>query len=291
MAVLNTNTPYNLFGLEGQEYSTARVAVLPVPYDSTSSYRVGSREGPRAIIEASRAMELYSEEFDSVIADEIGIFTLDELAPDLNSPLGMINRIAKEVSVILEDGKMPLLLGGEHTIAVGAVKAIAEKYKDFSVLHLDAHADSYDEFMSTKYSHACVMARIREMCKSCFSVGVRSINKDGAHKHEKGILYMKDMQKMTTKQIVDAVLKSTKKNLYITVDLDVLDPSEMPSTGTPEPDGMKYGQLRDVLRGVLKERKLIGIDFNELNPIPGMVAPNFLAAKLIYNTLGYAFKK
>ena len=291
MAVLNTNTPYNLFGLEGQEYSTARVAVLPVPYDSTSSYRVGSREGPRAIIEASRAMELYSEEFDSVIADEIGIFTLDELAPDLNSPLGMINRIAKEVSVILEDGKMPLLLGGEHTIAVGAVKAIAEKYKDFSVLHLDAHADSYDEFMSTKYSHACVMARIREMCKSCFSVGVRSINKESAHRYEKGILYMKEMQKMTTKQIVDAVLKSTKKNLYITVDLDVLDPSEMPSTGTPEPDGMKYGQLRDVLRGVLKERKLIGIDFNELNPIPGMVAPNFLAAKLIYNTLGYAFKK
>ncbi len=291
MRILNATLPYNLFGLEDQDYKTAKVAVLPVPYDSTSSYRVGSREGPHAIIAASRTMELYSEEFDETISDKVGIFTLEELAPDFNSPEGMINRIAKEVGLLLEDKKVPLLLGGEHTIAVGAVKAIAKRYKDFSVLHFDAHADSRDEFNSTKYSHACVMARIREMCKSCFSVGVRSIDKESAHRYEKSILYMKDMQKMQTKAIVDLILKNTKDNLYITVDLDVLDSSEMPATGTPEPGGIRYDQLREILKGVLARRNLIGIDFNELNPIPGVVAPDFLAAKLAYMTIGYAFLK
>ncbi|MCW6160557.1 MAG: agmatinase [Candidatus Micrarchaeales archaeon] len=291
MKILNSTLPYNLFGLEEQDYKTAKVAVLPVPYDSTSSYKVGSREGPHAIIAASRTLELYSEELDETISDRIGIFTLEELAPDFNSPEGMINRIANEVGLLLEDKKVPLLLGGEHTIAVGAVKAIAKHYKDFSVLHFDAHADSRDEFNSTKYSHACVMARIREMCKSCFSVGVRSIDKESAHRYEKDILYMKDMQKMQTKAIVDLILKNTKDNLYITLDLDVLDSSEMPATGTPEPGGMRYDQLREILKGVLAKRTLIGIDFNELNPIPGVVAPDFLAAKLIYMTIGYAFLK
>ena len=170
MKILNSMPEYNLFGLEQQDYDTAKVVVLPVPYDSTSTYKVGSREGPRAIIEASRHMELYNEELDEVTSDKAGIFTLEELAPDFNSPEGMVNRIAKEVSLILDDKKMPILLGGEHTIAVGAVKAFAKQRKDFTVLHFDAHADSRDEFFSTKYCHACVMARIREMCSSCYSI-------------------------------------------------------------------------------------------------------------------------
>ena len=289
MRILNSTVPYNLFGLEEQDYDTAKVAVLPVPYDSTSSYKVGSREGPRALIEASRSMELYNEELDADITD-IGIFTLEELAPDYNSPEGMVNRIAKEVGIILDDKKVPLLLGGEHTIAVGAVKAMTKKYKDFSILHIDAHADSRDEFNSTKYSHACVMARIREMCKSCYSIGVRSIDKGSAAKYRKSILYMKDMRGMKTEEVVAAILKSlSNENLYITLDLDVLDPSEMPSTGTPEPDGICSSELKAILKGVLAKRKLIGMDVNELNPIPGMVAPNYLAAKMIASALGYAF--
>ena len=290
MKILNAMPPYNLFGIEEQDYDKAKVVVLPVPYDSTSTYKVGSREGPHAIIEASRPMEFYSEELGRDISS-IGIYTLDELAPDFDSPKKMVDRIAREVSLILEDSKVPLLLGGEHTIAIGAVKSIAGKYKDFSVLHFDAHSDSYDEFFSTKYCHACVMARIREMCKSCYSVGVRSTREETVKKYGSSTLYMKETRKMTAKQIVDKILDNTKKNIYITIDLDVLDPSEMPSTGTPEPGGMLYNDLKEVLKGVLKEKNLIGIDFNELCPIPGMVAPNFLAAKLIYLTLGYAFKK
>ncbi len=292
MKILNAMPPYNLFGLEEQDYKTAKVVVVPVPYDSTSSYKVGSREGPRAIIEASRSMELYSEEFDEVISDKVGIFTTEELAPDLNSPEGMVNRIAKEVGLILDDKKLPLLLGGEHTIAVGAVKAVAKRAKEFSVLHIDAHADSYDEFMSTRYSHACVMARIREMCKSCFSIGVRSINHDSADRYEKQILYMKDMRKMETDEVVKTILKNCKsENIYITLDLDALDPSEMPSTGTPEPGGMHYDELKDVLKGVLEKKRLIAMDVNELSPIPGIVAPNYLVAKLLYSAIGYAFLK
>ena len=290
MRILNSMPPYNLFGLEEQNYDSAKVVVLPIPYDSTSTYKVGSREGPRAVIEASRSMELYSEELDREIS-EIGIFTLDELYPDFNSPEGTVNRIAKEVSLILEDGKMPLLLGGEHTIAIGGIKAAKGKHKEFSVLHFDAHADSRDEYFSSKFCHACVMARAREMCDSCFSVGVRSIDKTSAHEHEKSILYMKDMRKLDANGIADLILRNTGKNIYLTVDLDVLDPSEMPSTGTPEPGGMGFDCLREVLKLVLAKRNLIGADFSELCPIPGMVAPNFLAAKLIYLTLGYAFTK
>ncbi len=289
MRILNAMSPYNLFGIEEQNYDTAKVAVLPVPHDSTSTYKVGSREGPHAIIEASRQVEFYNEELSRDIS-KIGIFTLDELAPNFDSPKKMVDSIAREVSLILEDSKLPLLIGGEHTIAVGAVQAVSKKYKDFSVLHFDAHSDSRDEYFGTKYCHACIMARIREMCKSCYSVGVRSTTEETAKKYASSTLYMKDMRSMTAKQIVEKILKNTKKNIYITIDLDVLDPSEMPSTGTPEPGGMHYNELKEVLKGVLEERDLIGIDFNELCPIPGLTAPNFLAAKLIYATLGYAIK-
>ena len=289
MRVLDSMPQYNLFGLEEQDYDKAKVVVLPIPYDSTSTYKVGSREGPRALIEASRNMELYSEELGRDIS-KVGIYTLEELAPHFNSPKEMVDRIEKEVSLVLDDGKLPLLLGGEHTIAVGGVAALSKRRKDFSVVHFDAHADSRDELMGTKYCHACVMARIREMCGSCYSVGVRSIDEGSASRYGKDILYMKQMHGMDANEVAGRIADSTKENLYITIDLDVLDPSEMPSTGTPEPGGMSYGLLRDILKHVLEDKKLMGIDFSELCPIPGIAAPNFLAAKLIYMTLGYAFK-
>ncbi len=290
MKVLNSLPPYNLFGLEEQDYAKARVVVLPVPYDSTSTYRTGSREGPHAIIEASRNMELYSEELDRDIS-EIGVYTLEELAPDFGSPKGMVDRISREVTLILEDSKVPLLIGGEHTIAIGSVKAVAAFHKDFSVLHFDAHADSRDELNSTKYCHACVMARIREMCGSCYSVGVRSTDRK-SHKENRGsVLYMEEIEDLGIDDIAERISKSTKKKLYITFDLDVLDTGIMPNTGTPEPGGMGFNQVCRILRRVLSDKELIGMDFSELCPIPGLTAPNFLAAKLIYLTIGYAFRQ
>jgi len=287
--VLNALPKYNLFGLNNSSYENARVVVLPVPYDSTSSYRAGSRDAPHAIIDASRNLELYSEELDGDIS-KTGIYTLEELAPHMGSPEAMVERVEKEINIILDDDKMPLILGGEHTVALGAIKALAHKHKDFSVVSFDAHSDSREELFSTKYSHACVMARARESCKSCYTVGVRSTDKPSKEKYGKQMLFMKDIRKMNAGGIAKKIIENTARNIYITFDFDVIDPSEMPSVGTPEPDGLHFAELTEILRGVLENKKLLGLDFTELNPIAGLIAPNYLAAKLIYLTLGYAYR-
>ncbi len=288
MKILNAMPPYNLFGVENPDFKDAMIAVLPIPYDSTVTYKSGSRDGPHAIIDASRNMEMYSEEFDGDVT-QLGIYTLEEMAPNLNSPEENINMIQKEVSNILDNGKIPVILGGEHTVMVGAVRAVAAREKDMSVLHFDAHSDYRDSYSGSKFNHACVMARAREACPSCFSVGIRSTDEVAARKYGKDMLYRKDMHKMSLDDVVDAIVNRTKDNLYITIDMDVMDPSEMPSLGTPEPDGLSFYELTYILRGVLSKKKLLGIDFNELCPIPGMIAPNYLVAKLVYMALGYAF--
>jgi agmatinase len=286
MKLLNAMPPYNLFGLEDQDYKSARIVVIPVPYDSTVTYKSGSRDGPRAIIEASRNMELYSEEMRGN-PSKVGIYTTEELAPDLSSPENTIRRIEKEVSLILDDSKIPLLLGGEHTISIGSISALAKRDKNFTVLHFDAHSDSRDELFGTKYCHACVMARARELAKSCYSVGVRSIDGQSASKYGEDILFMESIYGMSTAEAINTIRNNTLKDIYLTIDLDVLDPSEMPSVGTPEPGGFTYTRLKEILKGALMAKNIIGLDFTELSPIPGVVAPNYLAAKLIYSTIGY----
>ncbi len=291
MELNNPMPKYNLFGVENPEYSDAKVVVLPVPYDSTTTYKSGARDGPHEIISASRNMETYSEEFGCDITERIKIFTTDELAPNLNSPEETVRSIEEEVSKILKGGKMPVVLGGEHTVAVGAIYAVSKHVKDFSVIHFDAHSDYRDEYMGSKYCHACIMARARERCDSCFSVGVRSIDETSAAKYGKDILYRKDMHNMTLKEVSEEIIRRTRKNVYITIDTDVIDPSQLPSTGTPEPDGLSFFELTQILKSVISEKHLVGIDFNELAPIGGLTAPNYLVAKLVYMALGYAFIK
>ncbi|MGD0729499.1 MAG: agmatinase [Candidatus Micrarchaeaceae archaeon] len=287
MKILNSLPPYNLFGIEEQSYESAKVVAVPIPYDSTTTYKSGTREGPRAIIEASRNIELFNEELNKDIS-KIGIYTTEEIAPDFSSPENMVKRICSEIKPILNDNKIPLLLGGEHTISLGSLMAIADKEDDFTLLHFDAHSDSRDSFSGSKYCHACIIARAHDFCNS-YSVGVRSIDEQSA-KRSKSILYMKDMHEMETSEIIKSIVKNTKKKIYLTVDLDVLDPTEMPSVGTPEPDGISFYQLKEIIKGITKEKKVIGMDFVELNPIPGFNAPNYLAAKLIYLSIGYSFK-
>ncbi len=282
--------PYNLFGIFDQDYDSAKVAVLPVQYDSTTTYKSGARDGPHAIIEASRSIEFFSEQIGKDVT-KIGIFTLDELEPSLDSPEETVNRIEKEVSILLDDNKLPVLLGGEHSIAMGSIRAVSKKHGkgNFSVIHFDAHSDSRDSYMGSKYCHACVMARAREVCSSCISVGVRSTDEEGFAKYNKETIYRKDMHGSSPEKIAEEIVKRTKGKVYITVDLDVIDPSSMPSTGTPEPDGLSFYELTTILRGILTKKELVGMDFNELSPIGGMVAPNYLVAKLIYLSLGYSF--
>lgn len=290
MEILHPTQPYNLFGIFDQDYDTAKVAVLPIPYDSTVTYKSGTRDGPHAIIVASRTIEFFSEEIGQEIS-KIGIFTLDELEPSFKSPEATVNRIEKEVSLILNDKKLPLLIGGEHSIAIGSIRAVSKKYgKDnFSVIHFDAHSDSRDEYMDTKYCHACIMARAREACSSCISVGVRSTDEEGFKKYGKETIYRKDMHGVAPEKIADEIVRRTKGKVYITIDVDVMDPSLIPSTGTPEPDGLSFHEITAILKGILTRKELVGIDFNEFSPIGGLVAPDYLVAKLIYLSLGYSF--
>ncbi len=289
MRILDALPPHNLFGVES-EYENSKVIVFPVPYDSTVSYRSGAREGPHAIIEASRNLELFSEELETDVS-KIGVFTVEDLEPDVSSPENNIRRIEKEVLLALEDGKVPLLLGGDHSIALGGITAASRKYKEFTVLHFDAHSDARDEYMGSKYGHANVMARAREISKSCISIGVRSTFSEAYSKHEKDTIYRKNMRGKSPEEIGKDIAKKSKGRVYITIDVDVLDPGIMPSTGTPEPDGLSFHELTHIIKTVLEDKELIGMDVCELNPIPGIVAPDFLVAKMTYLILGYAFCK
>jgi len=290
MEPLNTLPKYNLFGLDEIDYASAKVVALPVPYDSTTSYQSGARYGPHAIIAASRNLELYSYEVGADIS-KIGIYTTDELAPDFSSPENMISRIEKEVGLILSDKKLPLLLGGEHTITIGALRAFKSAGADISIVQLDAHTDSRDNLFGSKYMHATVMARAKELFENIVHVGIRSIDEDYAKHANMERIFFVDSLHEDIDNAINAINEITTENIYLTIDLDVLDPSIMPSVGTPEPNGLSFDETIKIIKGLAEEKKLVGLDLVELSPIPNLEAPNFTAAKLAYLTLGYFFSK
>ncbi|MDP3093730.1 MAG: agmatinase [bacterium] len=279
-----TPEPYNFGGLENQSYEKAKVVVFPVPYEATTYYIGGTKEGPKAVIDASRHMELYDIELKRDVS-QIGIFTLPELVCSKNSPQEAVRDIKKVVSRLLADKKFILMLGGEHTISIGAVAAFREKYKDLSVLQIDAHADLRNEFEGTKYHHACAMRRVREMGLSITAVGIRSQDETEAEyiKKEKikSIFYAPQIP-------VQKIISTLSKNVYLTFDVDGLDPSIMPATGTPEPGGLGWYEVLDLIREVAKTKRIVGADVVELSPLPGIVFPDFLAAKLAYKIIGYS---
>ncbi|GMR04896.1 MAG: agmatinase [Thermodesulfobacteriota bacterium] len=271
-----------------------RFSVISVPYDLTASYGEGARRGPGAIIEASTHMELYDEE----TGDEpcaAGIETLAPLEPTAAGPEEMIKEVTSTVDVILDAGKIPVVLGGEHSITLGAVKAALERYPDLSVLQFDAHADMRDSFQGTPFSHACVARRISELCP-IVQVGIRSMSLA-----EAGFLKGAGGEGKTIKtyhaspisggtapeEVAEKALKDLTGDVYITVDIDVLDPSIMPATGTPEPGGLGWYEVLNILKNVISKRTIRGFDVVELSPLPGMAAPDFLAAKLVYKIMAY----
>jgi len=213
---------------------------------------------------------------------------MDELMPDFSSPEHMIDRIKKEVSLIVEDKKVPLLIGGEHTIALGSLSALKEKGVDLTIVQFDAHSDTYAELNSTKYSHASIIARAKELYSDVFQIGIRSIDeKSFKELNKERVFFAEDVRKQGAREIGQLINKKSKKNVYVTFDFDVLDPSEMPSVGTPEPNGLRFEEIVALMQEIAKGKSLAGADFVELMPIPGLDAPNYLAAKLIYLFLGY----
>lgn len=279
----------NFGGLEPEfsNYETAKIAVLPVPYDGTSTWIKGADKGPDAILEASANMELYDIETDSEVYLQ-GIATVDPVT-EASSPEAMSQEVERRVDALLNDGKFPVMLGGEHSVSIGAFRAFAKHYDKFSVLQLDAHSDMRSEYEGSSHNHACIMARAKEVA-SVAQVGIRS----SAIEEYENIIpervfhaykIHKDPKWM---EKVSAVLE---KDVYITIDLDVFDPSIMASTGTPEPDGMYYREVLEFLTYIIGRHNVIGLDVVELCPNNVNKAPDFTACKLIYQLLSVMFKK
>lgn len=276
---------------EESDPDEALVFVIPVPYDSTTSYKGGAREGPRAIIEASRHLEDLDLELGRDISS-VGIHTTPALAPDVGGPEAMIANVRKAVRHAAGQGKLVALLGGEHTISVGAVQALAEVHSDLSVLYLDAHADMRDTYMGSRWGHASVARRVCEVSPLVL-VGVRSACAEEIsfiEKEDLPVFFWPGSLSDKT-DLANAVTELLSPNVYISVDLDVFDPSEVAAVGTPEPGGMHWEEVTNLLNAVGLRRNIVGFDIVELSPSLGPEAGAYAAAKLAYKLIGYATGK
>ena len=283
------SVPGAFLGLDSP-LEASRAVVLPVPYEGTVSYRPGTRFGPAAIIDASAHLELYDEELDAE-PSRMGIHTAPPVWPNFSSPQGMIQEIREHCRHYLNQDKFLAVLGGEHSVTVGSVQAHQEKHLGLCVLQIDAHADLRDSYHRTKWGHASVMRRVGELCPTV-GVGIRSLSKeemDFAATEDRRIFF--DHQIREDPDWIDRVLGELASEVYVTIDLDGLDPGIMPAVGTPVPGGLSWRQVLDLLGRVCAEKIVVGFDVVELAPIPGQVASDFTAARLVYKMLGYIYGK
>ncbi len=291
----SAHLPMNFGGIDEEEFSsfdTARVLVLPVSYEGTVSFGTGTGEGAMAIIEASRNMELYEEETDSEVY-KIGIHTLEEFKP-LDTPEAMMNGLYDLTRELLASGKFLCMLGAEHSVSAPIIRAHAEKYHNLSVLQIDAHADLRDEYDGTKHSHASIMARVvKDLRIPSVQVGIRSISADEARSLSDEnlptkIFWAKDIVGRT--DWIDDAVNSLTENVYLTIDIDGLDPSLVPTTGTPEPGGLGWYETLYLIKKLAQKRRIIGMDLVEFSKAENSDAPAFLCAKLVYKSLAYIFQ-
>ncbi len=266
-------------------YGESAIIVLPVPYDETSTWIRGADKGPGAILEASVNLEFYDVETGTE-AHLKGIHTTD-VVNEKETPEILVDAVYNRILSLLSDGKFPVIIGGNHTVSIGAIKAFAELYTDLTILQLDAHTDLRQEYEGSPYNHACAMARARE-CAPIVQVGIRSMSKEEMpYAVDERIFCAHELY--YDKSLYRKALEKLSRNVYITLDLDVLDPSIMPSTGTPEPGGPGYFELMHFLRDVIRERNVVGFDVVELCPNDTNKSPDFIAAKIIYQLLSYRF--
>ena len=284
--------PFNFLGLpeELSSYSKSKFVVLPVPYEQTTSFRGGTKDGPLAIINASRQVEFFDEELrrESVQA---GIHTLPEMFPPALGPQVMNQKIYQQTKKLLKDKKFVIMLGGEHSITYGCVKAHKEKYPGLSVLQLDAHADLRDSYQENKFSHASAMRRVWELCP-VVGYGIRNISLEEykwVQKKKIRLFYAPELKSRLTAPF--EAVEQLSQDVYITIDLDFFDPGIVPAVGTPEPGGFYWQETLEFLRSVIEAKNVVGFDVVELSPIPNQVVSEFLAAKLIYKLIGYLVSK
>lgn len=277
----------NFLGIdEKSRWDEARVVVLPVPLELSTTYMKGTASGPAALLEASHQVELFDDELKSETYLE-GIVTLPPMAFRSRDPQEALEAVEGRVSDVLREGKRLVVLGGEHTVTVGVVRAYRRAHPGLTVLHLDAHADLRDEYEGSGYNHACVMARVGEVCPFV-SVGVRSLGGDEFERIRKDGLRVYDVHRMRGDGgWIESSLRELGNEVYITLDLDVLDPSVVGAVGTPEPGGMAWNALLFYLREVFSKKRVLGFDVVELSPRPGTEYGVFAAAKLVYRMIGY----
>ena len=270
---------------EQSALESARVVLVPVPYDSTTSYRGGSRDGPSGIIAASAQMEDYDLELDFDVA-ELGIHTMPALEPHMGGPELMAQRVRDAVASCLSPGRVVGVLGGEHSLAAGSVQAHLEAYPSLNVLYLDAHADLRDEYQGTRWGHASGARRIFDLCPVALA-GVRSLCvEERDFIQENGIPFWPCPDDGALLPDSD-ILSALGDDVYVSVDLDVFDPSLMAAVGTPEPGGLTWRQVTTLLRRVGESRRIVGFDVCELSPGEGPTACAYTAARLVGKLAAY----
>jgi len=267
------------------DYAVSRIIIVPVPYDETSTWIKGADKGPEAIMEASVNLEFYDVETGSE-AHLKGIHTIEPINI-LSSPEELVKAVHDKVLEILAVHKFPVIVGGNHTVSIGSIKAFSEYYDNISVLQLDAHTDLRQEYEGSVFNHACAMARAREFAP-LVQAGIRSMASEEIPYADMDKIFFAHML-YRDKSLYPAAIERLTKNVYITIDLDVFDPSLMPSTGTPEPGGPDYYEIMHFLKEVAVKRNVVGFDVVELCPSPVNKAPDFVAAKIIYQLLSYIF--
>jgi agmatinase len=289
-------SPTHHFGALPPEWTRedkSEIFLLPVPYEATTTYRGGCRNGPSAIIEASLNMELYDEDLKREPCAR-GVHTLPPLDV-LDDAEETIERLDAAATTFLERGKFVTVLGGEHTVSLGLLKAVRRMHEPLSVLYLDAHADFRQSYRGNRYSHATVAQRISEMCHIVLA-GIRSLSKEEAGDLEErkiSTFWAADFRRSrhgeARRELIARLLEHLAENVYISIDVDVFDPSLMPAVGTPEPGGLLWDEALELLQAVVEARNLVGLDLVELAPIDGIVHPQFAAARLLQKIWGYAF--
>jgi len=282
--------PENFLGLDQEHsaYESSAALILPIPYEATVSYGQGAREGPRAIIHASRQVELYDRELDDEPALRYGVHTLPALAPVGSGPEQMVAAIAACAEEHLRTGKLLVGLGGEHTVSAGIARAVQAVHGPFVLVQVDAHSDLRDEYEGSPYSHACVAKRVLDMGAHIVQLGIRSICREEidlirAERERLRVFFAEDVHAGGHLAELEALVRG--RPVFLTFDVDGLDPAIMPATGTPEPNGLSWTQALDIIRTVARAARVVAVDCVELAPIPGAHASDFLAAKLVYKTL------
>jgi len=284
----------NFGGIDEEEYSSfekSRILIWPVSYEGTVSYGTGTAAGAMAIVDASRNMELYEEETDTEVY-KLGIHTLDEFIPR-ETPEEMMDGLYERTKELLKSDKFICMLGGEHSVSAPVIKAHHEKFPNLSVLQIDAHADLRDAYDGTPHSHASIMARVvKDLRIPSVQVGIRSISGEEARSLKKNlptrIFWARDIVGKT--DWIDDAVDSLSDEVYLTIDIDGLDPSIVPTTGTPEPGGLGWYETLTLIRRVAEKKKIVGMDLVEYSYFEDYDSPAFLCAKLVYKSLAYIFQ-